>query len=144
VDSTVNILKALGDRNRLRIVLALSGVDELCACQITGLLEVTGATVSRHLAVLEQAGLVDRRRDGRWIWYRLRASAATARVLAWASEHAGDDPQIRVDRQLLAEILAVEPAAFCRLQRGDRSEHNERGTASDTGTTTCPPTEKKR
>lgn len=132
MDSTVNILKALGDRNRLRIALALSGVDELCACQITGLLEVTGATVSRHLAVLEQAGLVDRRRDGRWIWYRLRESADTTGVLAWVRLHAGKDPRTLGDRQALERILAVEPAAFCRLQRGDRSA------------TTCQPTERNR
>jgi len=141
MDATVNILKALGDRNRLRIVLALSGVDELCACQITGLLEVTGATVSRHLAVLEQARLVDRRRDGRWIWYRLRSSADTERVLAWVRAHAGDDPQTRADRKLLDEILTVEPAAFCRLQRGD---HTTGDDANDDANITCQPTEKNR
>ena len=49
MDGTVNLLKALSDTNRLRTVLALHRYEELCACQITELLQVTGETVSRHL-----------------------------------------------------------------------------------------------
>ncbi len=118
LDSTAATLKALADRNRLRIVLALAAHDELCACQITGLLAVTGATVSRHLSVLEGAGLVARRRDGRWIWYRLVRAAAQRDLLAWLRRQTAGDPQLAADRQMLAEILACDPAEYCRRQRG--------------------------
>lgn len=69
---TVSLLKALSDQNRLRVVAALLSSNELCACQIKELLKVTGATVSRHLALLIQTGIVDSRKDGRWVYYRLQ------------------------------------------------------------------------
>jgi ArsR family transcriptional regulator len=54
------------------VVAALLSFSELCACQIKELLQITGATVSRHMALLIQAGLVDSRKDGKWVYYRLR------------------------------------------------------------------------
>ena len=71
MDDMISILKALSDRNRLKIILALIRCPELCACQIIELLQVTGATASRHLDILFQAGLLDRRKEGRWVYYRL-------------------------------------------------------------------------
>jgi ArsR family transcriptional regulator, arsenate/arsenite/antimonite-responsive transcriptional repressor len=118
VDRTIALLKALADRNRLRIVLALGAHDELCACQVTGLLEVTGATVSRHLAVLERAGLVQKRRAGRWIWYRLRDTGSAHDLLARIARDVASDRQVVADRRALRKILAVDPAAYCRQQRG--------------------------
>ncbi len=113
----VSTLKALADRNRLRIVAALDGAGELCACQITGLLAVTGATASRHLALLERAGLVERRRDGRWVWYRLDDSARQGPLLAWIRDALAADPQRASDQASLAQILSIDPADYCRLQR---------------------------
>ena len=53
-------LKALSDRNRLRVVAALMNTSELCACQISELLGVSGATASRHMDLLIRAGLRNR------------------------------------------------------------------------------------
>jgi ArsR family transcriptional regulator len=64
---TVELFKALSDMNRLRIVVALGRYEELCACQITELLQVTGATVSRHLGVLQHAGVLKSRKEGRFL-----------------------------------------------------------------------------
>lgn len=72
MDDMVSILKALSDRNRLKIILALIRCPELCACQIIELLQVTGATASRHLDILFHSGLLDRRKAGRWVYYRLK------------------------------------------------------------------------
>ncbi len=58
--------KALSDRNRLRVATLLH-IDELCACQIVELLEVTGAMVSCHMGLLVRAGLVESRKEGRWV-----------------------------------------------------------------------------
>ena len=118
LDRTTTKLKALAERSRLRIVLALSRIDELCACQITGLLQVTGASASRHLAVLQRAGLVEKRRQGRWIWYRLDHGAAHAELLAWARSATAEDHGLAADRKALEKILSVDPVDYCRLRRG--------------------------
>lgn len=64
------LFKALGDHTRLRILgLLLTG--EVCVCNIHESLEIPQPKASRHLAYLRNAGLVDTRRDGLWIHYRL-------------------------------------------------------------------------
>lgn len=65
MDNLTALFKALADRNRLRIVGALLKYDELCACQIIELMQVTGATVSRYIGVLIASGLIGSRKDGR-------------------------------------------------------------------------------
>jgi ArsR family transcriptional regulator len=61
------------DKTRLRI-LALLGNNEVCVCHIHDSLEVPQPTVSRHLAYLRRAGLVDARRDGVWMHYQVARS----------------------------------------------------------------------
>lgn len=65
------IVKALSDMNRLRVFLVLGAYDELCACQIIDLLKISGPSVSRHLSILIDAGLIRSRKVGRWIFFRL-------------------------------------------------------------------------
>jgi ArsR family transcriptional regulator len=64
------IFKALGDPIRLRI-LALLSQAELCVCHIESALDLPQPTVSRHLAILRNAGVVGTRRQGTWIFYRV-------------------------------------------------------------------------
>ncbi len=66
----MNLTKALADANRVRMVLALRE-RELCACQITELFDLAPSTMSKHLSILYQAGLVDSRKNGRWVYYSL-------------------------------------------------------------------------
>jgi ArsR family transcriptional regulator len=70
------LYKALGDETRLRIVALLSH-GELCVCHVEGALEIPQPTASRHLAVLRNAGVVEARREGTWIYYRLAAGLDT-------------------------------------------------------------------
>ena len=66
------LFQALGDATRLRILgLLLSG--EVCVCHIHESLRIPQPKVSRHLAYLRRSGLVDTRRDGLWVFYRLTA-----------------------------------------------------------------------
>src|SRR5215468_3108942 len=65
--------KALADRTRLRI-LVLLGNNEVCVCHIHDSLDLPQPTVSRHLAYLRRAGLVDVRRDGVWMHYQVSRS----------------------------------------------------------------------
>jgi ArsR family transcriptional regulator len=64
------LFKALGDTTRLRI-LSLLLAGEVCVCDIHDTLGVPQPKVSRHLAYLRTAGLVDARKDGQWVHYRL-------------------------------------------------------------------------
>src|SRR5215510_16514737 len=66
----VTIAKALSDENRVRIVAMLEG-RELCVCQVIELLGLAPSTVSKHLSILKQARLIDGRKDGPWMYYRL-------------------------------------------------------------------------
>ncbi len=71
----VEVFKALGDNNRLRIICMLA-VRELCVCEINAVLNISMSTISSHLKVLRNAGLVKSRKDGRWIIYRLDKSSS--------------------------------------------------------------------
>ena len=68
--------KALGDPVRLRLLsMIASHAGEACVCDLTGSFEVSGPTISHHLRVLREAGLVDCERRGTWVYYRARADA---------------------------------------------------------------------
>jgi len=73
IDQLQDVFKALADRTRLRI-LALLRNDEVCVCHIHDSLGLPQPTVSRHLAYLRRCGLVDVRRDGVWMHYRVTTS----------------------------------------------------------------------
>ncbi|HSW02527.1 MAG TPA: metalloregulator ArsR/SmtB family transcription factor [Sedimentisphaerales bacterium] len=63
----LDLTKAMADGNRLRVLMALTG-GELCVCQIVELLQLAPSTVSKHMSILRQAGLVEGRKDGRWMY----------------------------------------------------------------------------
>lgn len=66
------LFAALGEQLRLQLACCLSLADEgLCVCELVDALGVSQPNVSRHLAVMKAAGLVDERREGRWVYYRL-------------------------------------------------------------------------
>jgi ArsR family transcriptional regulator len=73
IDQLEAVFKALADKTRLRI-LALLGNNEVCVCHIHDSLGLPQPTVSRHLAYLRKSGLVDARRDGVWMHYRVSTS----------------------------------------------------------------------
>lgn len=119
METTLNLFKALSDKNRLRIVAGLSRYDELCACQITELLQVAGATVSRHLSVLHHAGLVESRKEGRWVYFRRSVPAGTEPLVGVLEKMFRDSADVQADMKTLAAIVAVAPEELCRAQRGE-------------------------
>jgi ArsR family transcriptional regulator len=120
MNKTLEILKALSDLNRLRVVSALMHIDELCACQVTELLTVSGATASRHLGLLIHAGIVESRKEGRWVYYWLNKEMASSSLLfQWLEAELKDAPDLEADRMLLDSIVACEPEELCRQQRGE-------------------------
>lgn len=110
------LFKALGDRTRLRI-LALLAAGEVCVCNIHESLNLPQPTVSRHLAYLRRSGLVETRRDGVWMHYRLAPPAEQlAGAIVDAALHAvGHAPSVSSDRKKLAKVagLDVKTAACC-------------------------------
>jgi DNA-binding transcriptional ArsR family regulator len=64
------LFSALGDVTRLKI-LKVIGDEELCSCEIMAALELTQPTTSHHLGILERAGLLGSRRNGKWVFYRI-------------------------------------------------------------------------
>jgi ArsR family transcriptional regulator len=70
LDALTGVYAALADSTRLRI-LSLLSEDEICVCHIHASLDVPQPTASRHLAYLRKSGLVEARRDGIWMHYRL-------------------------------------------------------------------------
>jgi ArsR family transcriptional regulator len=70
------VLKAAADPHRLAILAALAAVDgEICVCDFTGVLPLNQPTVSHHLRILREAGLVTCERRGTWVYYRLAPDA---------------------------------------------------------------------
>lgn len=112
------LLKAAGDRARLRILALLDG-GELCVCQLVAVLGLSQSTVSKHLSVLEHAGLVENERRGKWMFYRLgRPAAGRARRLLPLLRCCGeDDPQIAED-QARARGRKVRGLLACCPPRG--------------------------
>lgn len=114
----MNITKALGDENRIRTLLALRQ-GELCVCQITELFGLAPSTISKHLSILSQAGLVESRKDGRWMYYKLPGKDAPVEVreaLDWVEKSLENRPRVSEDRKLLKQILKQDPAEICRRQ----------------------------
>jgi len=87
MSKAAEVLAALGSEHRLKIVELLRG-GERCVCEITPEFELDPSVVSRHLAVLEQAGVIVSRRAGRWIHYRI-ADRRVLRLLEEARRMAG-------------------------------------------------------
>ncbi len=68
--SFVKVMKALSDPNRVKIIKVLQQ-KKMCVCELQGALGIAQSTVSKHLRILEEAGLVDYKKDGLWVNYFL-------------------------------------------------------------------------
>ena len=103
------ISRALSDRNRVRILMFLRR-GELCVCQIIEILKLAPSTVSKHMSILSQAGLVESRKDGRWIHYRLAQKSAPPEIrdaLKWTISALRKSPEIAGDDGRLAAVLKM-------------------------------------
>jgi DNA-binding transcriptional ArsR family regulator len=111
----LNITKAISDESRARILMFLRG-GELCGCQIIEMLELAPSTVSKHMAVLVQARLVECRKCGKWHYYRLpgeEASAAVQDALNWLQSALRKSPIVSADAKRLKAVLKREAKTLC-------------------------------
>jgi ArsR family transcriptional regulator len=108
--------QALGDNTRLRL-LNLMGEQEICVCYFVEILGQGQPKISRHLAYLRRAGIVEARRDGKWMHYRIvmppniGAVQVLRQTLAWLKE----DRAMQADRARLSKACC-SPAKFTALQ----------------------------
>jgi ArsR family transcriptional regulator len=100
--------RALADRTRLRL-LSLIGSDEVCVCFFVEILKTNQPKISRHLAYLRRAGIVEARREGQWMHYRIvePLDAGAARVLKDVMSWLANDPEMQRDRQRLVKMCCA-------------------------------------
>jgi ArsR family transcriptional regulator len=108
LDPDVRLLQALADPVRLAIVRQLAEMPEVCACDFTSCCDVSQPTVSHHLRVLREAGIVRSERRGTWVFYRLERTA-TERLAA-------------ITRELVpGGLIPLASLSDGRRQRSDRT-----------------------
>lgn len=108
----VKVMKGLSDPSRVKILKILQ-LKELCVCEIRALLNLAQPTISKHLKLLEEAGLVESRKEKLWVNYRLASGtdniyAATAlhNLQGWLD----DDAEIKA---LLTMVPIIDRADIC-------------------------------
>ncbi len=114
LSTVVQVYKALGHPARARIV-AMLRTGELCACQITAVLDLAPSTVSAHLADLRRAGLIMERKEGRWIYYRLEETRDAGEIGEWLWQRIRRDPQICSDASVVKQLRAVPVERLCSV-----------------------------
>lgn len=126
------VAKAVADPSRVRIIKLLEH-GELCVCQITAVLELAPATISKHLAALKTAGLLQQRREGKWVYYRLAERGLNPYAppfLALVGTLLNDDPTTAADRTVLAQVNAVPLQVLCDQGRAALSATAQAAEAS--------------
>ncbi len=112
------ITRAMSDPTRVRVLLALRH-GELCACQITELFGLAPSTMSKHLYLLSLAGLVEPRKEGRWVYYSLPADlpgSIPGEAIQWAARSLAKDPRVNQDAKRLQQIVKMDPSRLCQKQ----------------------------
>ena len=110
-DQAALFFAALADMNRLRL-LNLMREGEVCVCFLQGALNANQPRISRHLAYLRRAGLVEARRQGKWQYYKLNPlPKPLQRVLDAALDALEPQPQFRKDKARVKQICCA-PAKF--------------------------------
>jgi len=110
IDPDVQLLQALGHPSRLSIVRELTAAGTVCACDFTTCCDVRQPTVSHHLRILKEAGVIEAERRGTSIVYRL-VPAAAERLRAIAGELAGSPQLIPVGALRPPATGGTRPAA---------------------------------
>ncbi len=108
----LNIFKALSDENRLRILLMLK-MRPLCVCEIYEVLNIALSTISAHLKLMKNIGLIEDEKEGRWVIYRLGKDNSFLHELLEALEKKlQNDQKILNDRIIIShttrEICALK------------------------------------
>ncbi|MBN1269401.1 MAG: winged helix-turn-helix transcriptional regulator [Kiritimatiellae bacterium] len=116
MNDMLDVFKALSDASRARILCALRH-GELCVCQLIELLGLAPSTVSKHLSVLRKAGLLQSRKDGRWVYYALSRRSKfpiIGKITPLVFQSLEDASQIKADDAKLKKIRTMDMEKLCR------------------------------
>jgi ArsR family transcriptional regulator len=109
------IFKALSDDTRLRVIKLLQE-RELCVCELMQVLDMSQPRISRHMSVLKNAGLVEDRREGKWVHYFLcngTDNEDIKRILQSFSQMANDNQLVQEDKKKLKKALRLSEKKIC-------------------------------
>lgn len=118
MNTFIETTKALSDPNRVRVLMALRA-GELCVCRIIELLQLAPSTVSKHLTILKQAGLIEGRKEGRWMYYRLPHDPTSKawNTLHWVFQSLESSPDIKNDEARLTKIMKIDVEKLCAIYK---------------------------
>jgi len=111
--SFVKVMKALSDPNRVKIIKLLQ-LKYMCVCELKGALNLAQPTVSKHLKILEEAGLVDYKKDGLWVNYYIsdgKSSAYAGNLLGNLQHWLNEDLEIA---ELMKKAPFINREDICR------------------------------
>lgn len=103
---TTKIIKALADENRIRIVCLLKFKKDLCVCELTELIGLAQPTISSHLKLLENAGLIESYKDGLWVNYNIAGSldSPNSQFVDMLYKNLENDKQIKSDFEKIKKV----------------------------------------
>jgi ArsR family transcriptional regulator len=121
----VAIAKALADPTRIRIIAALRN-GELCVCELVDALDISQSSLSSHLQICRQAGVLATRKEGRWIYYSLstRYAPLIERIFS-ELQTVGTDEQVRRDARRLKKRLQMREGGRCVVGFGQLERERE-------------------
>lgn len=112
----LTIFKALSDETRLRMLKLLED-GELCVCDIVAAIDTIQPKISFHLSTLREAGLINDRKEGKWIHYRLADSDIFRRYLIISILERIDDEVLQSDKKRLAEFLLKKQKKIINIDK---------------------------
>ena len=122
MNTYTNFFKALGDETRLRMLnLLIVSESELCVCEFTDILETPTYNVSKHLKILKNAGLLDERKEGRWVYFGLTAEKEKFLSLLFKAIKEIPAQQLKTDLVELQKRFDIRVGGKCLL--GIQKEH---------------------
>ena len=110
-----NLFSILSDQTRLRALMLIQTEGEACVCEITYALDESQPKISRHLALMRESGIVESRREGTWMHYRINP-----RLPDWSKQ---------VIKQVFAGLIGLSPFKDDQKQLGQMNNRPERGSA---------------
>lgn len=117
--NSVELFKSLSEPIRLRILHLLCNTEpEMCVCDLVSVLNAPQGTISRHLTHLRLSGLVEDRREGVWVYYRLATPSSDIHkaMLHNLNHHVKDDPHLAADLKRFADLKKTNSLACCSPQ----------------------------
>ncbi len=111
----VTMYKTLGDETRLRILLLLMEQGELCICDLMNALDMPQSTVSRHVAYMKNAGWLNDRRGGVWMYYSIKPELDnfTKSLAELTCNHLSSAEAIIADRRRLTTYMKTKDNSSC-------------------------------